>query len=161
MISLKPLVADGFRGHQMAFKGTLSGYFRDGENDTEFCTDWKFLTKEEKTEIINFIKEIAEKEFITGKNKESWVDDNHQDIPGADGYRDENYWHYHCGPDWAGGRLKSMTKCLFFNPGGMASQQCIHYYPLENEENEIVIIGYSRNHIPFLLPDDPNNKFFS
>ena len=77
MISLKPLVADGFRGHQMAFKGTLSGYFRDGENDTEFCTDWKFLTKEEKTEIINFIKEIAEKEFITGKNKESWVDDNH------------------------------------------------------------------------------------
>ncbi|HBS3678025.1 TPA: hypothetical protein MAG16_005402, partial [Klebsiella quasipneumoniae subsp. similipneumoniae] len=52
----------------MAFKGTLSGYFRDGENDTEFCTDWKFLTKEEKTEIINFIKEIAEKEFITGKN---------------------------------------------------------------------------------------------
>ncbi|EPG3401775.1 hypothetical protein MBS26_001688 [Klebsiella pneumoniae] len=53
----------------MAYKGKLSGYFRDGDNDTPFCTDWKFLTKEERTEIINFIKEIAEKDFIIGKTK--------------------------------------------------------------------------------------------
>lgn len=143
----------------MAFKGTLSGYFLDGENNTDFCTDWNFLTTEEKRNIINFVKEIAEKEYVKGKNKESWVDDYHQEIYGADGYKEENYWHYHCGPTWSKAPFKSMTKCLFFNPGGAASQQCIHYYPSE-ESNEIIIVGYSRNHIPFLLPDDPNNKFF-
>ncbi|MBQ4781240.1 hypothetical protein F9U38_12050 [Pectobacterium versatile] len=144
----------------MGFNGRISGFFRDGDNNTEFCTDWKFLTADEKTNILEFIKEISTKEYINGKNKESWVDDNHHDIQGAEGYKEENYWHYHCGPKWFQTKLKSITKCMHFNPDGLSSYECIHYYPSSETKNEIIIVGYSRNHIPFLLPSDPDNAFF-
>ncbi|KAF6685042.1 hypothetical protein [Pantoea sp. EKM20T] len=144
----------------MGLKGTLSGHFLEGENDTLFCTDWRYLTPDEKISILTFIKDIDEQTHVIGKNKESWLDDDRDEILGAEGYKDENYWHYHCGPGWYHNTFRCMTKCLYFNPGGKASHECIHYYPVPEENGKIVVVGYSRIHIPFLRSDDPRNPFF-
>ncbi|EEZ9010101.1 hypothetical protein C2D52_002889, partial [Escherichia coli O57:H16] len=67
-------------------------------------------------------------------------------------------WHYHCGPTWYPNTFKNYTINLNFNPGGMHSNECIHY---AKNDNEIVIVGFSREHIPFLSSDGNNNPLFN
>lgn len=143
----------------MAITGIISQAFRDGDNNTKFSTDWKHLTEDERDAILDFIDEISEKEYIKGKNKESWLDDDREKIPDTDGYEEDKYWHYHCGPTWRYHTFKSMTRCLYFNPGGMASPECIHYYHLSPDQ--IMIVGFSRDHDPFLKSEDPRNLFYN
>ncbi|EPG3942875.1 TPA: hypothetical protein MCJ79_002482 [Klebsiella pneumoniae] len=143
----------------MAIKGTLSESFLDGQNDCAFAIDWEFLTEEEQDLILNFLLEISHKEHVIGKNKESWLTDERDKIPLTDGYEEESYWHYHCGPSWQHNTFKNWTRCLVFNPGGKSSSECIHYYPVA--EDEIIVVGFSRNHIPFMPSDVLDNPFFN
>lgn len=143
----------------MAITGVISQAFRDGDNDTTFTTDWKYLSEEERDVILDFIDEISEKDFVKGKNTESWLNDDRDKIPGTDGYENDGYWHYHCGPTWRYNSFKCMTRCLYFNPGGMVSPQCIHYY--HDGPEKIYIVGFSRDHDPFLKSDDIKNLFFN
>lgn len=136
----------------------LSGFFRDGGNNTDFCTDWPFLSVEERKKIAGFVKDLGEGTPVVGKNKPSHVNDNFDKIYGTDGYEQNNYWHYHCGESWLKHTYKAHTVRLKFNPNGQASCECIHYY--KESEDKIVIVGYSRNHIPFLLSDIDKNPFF-
>ena len=103
--------------------------------------------------------EISHKEYVIGKNKESWLTDDRDKIPLTDGYEEESYWHYHCGPSWQHNTFKNRTRCLVFNPGGKSSSECIHYYPVA--EDEIIVVGFSRNHIPFIPSDVLDNPFFN
>lgn len=138
---------------------TLSGFFREGANNSDFCTDWPFLSESEQKKIAQFVVDLGEGKSLIGKNKPSHVDDNYDKIEGADGYEENGYWHYHSGLSWFPHTFKCYTVRLAFNPGGKASRECIHYY--KKGADEIVIVGYSKNHIPFMLADDPLNPFFS
>ncbi|MCA6941322.1 hypothetical protein LF927_09010 [Pectobacterium polaris] len=143
----------------MSIKGILSEGFLDGGNNTPFSVDWRHLTEDEQDLILSFLKEINIQEDVIGKNKESWLTDQRQKIPLTDGYEAECYWHYHSGPTWDHNSFRNRTRCLVFNPGGKASPECIHYYPVSSDE--IIIVGFSRDHIPFIPSDVPNNPFFS
>ncbi|ENV9332119.1 hypothetical protein ACV822_004638 [Klebsiella aerogenes] len=143
----------------MKITATLSDAFLDGEYDTEFAADWGYLTSQEQAVIAEFMHNIGNGYALRGKNKPSWVYDDYETIPGTSGYEAENYWHYHCGPTWNNAPFKSQTIDLKFNPGGMQSNECIHYAKVSS--TEIVIVGYSRNHIPFLKSEDTLNPFFN
>ncbi|WP_225371497.1 hypothetical protein [Klebsiella pneumoniae] len=143
----------------MKITATFSDAFLEGDYDTEFATDWKFLTPEEQAVIAEFMHDVGNGYALRGKNKPSWVYDDYGTIPGTNGYMAENYWHYHCGPTWNSAPFKSQTIDLKFNPGGMQSGECIHYAKISSDS--IVIVGYSRKHIPFLKSEDSNNPFFS
>lgn len=125
----------------------------------EFATDWPQLNQNEQGVIANFMISLAKGEPLKGKNKPSWVTDDFEKLSGTDAYEQENYWHYHCGPTWYSATFKGQTVDLKFNPGGMHSEECIHYY--KKSDDHIVIVGYSKKHIPFLKPDNPDNPFFS
>lgn len=143
----------------MKITATLSDAFLNGTSNIEFITDWQFLTLEEQTVIAEFMHDIGNGYALRGKNKPSWVDDDHDTIPGTEGYEAENYWHYHCGPSWYPGIFRGQTLDLKFNPGGMHSDECIHY--AKTSEQTITIVGYSRKHIPFLKSDNKRNPLFS
>ncbi|AUO58626.1 TPA: hypothetical protein IF963_001152 [Escherichia coli] len=142
----------------MKFNIRISNSFLHGESNTPFAVDGPFLTDDEIKIIQRFLEDVANGRALVGKNKPSWVDDNHDKIPGSDNYEQENYWHYHCGPTWYPNTFKNYTINLNFNPGGMHSNECIHY---AKNDNEIVIVGFSREHIPFLSSDGNNNPLFN
>lgn len=142
----------------MKITAILSDSFLAGKTSTKFATDWVHLSSPEKAVIAQFMVDVGEGKSLVGKNKPSWVDDNHEKIPGTDGYEQESYWHYHCGPGWNTYTFKGYTVDLAFNPNGKASQECIHYF--KKSISEIVIVGYSRVHIPFLVSDWGPNPFF-
>lgn len=111
----------------MKFNIRISNSFLNGESNTPFAVDGPFLTDDEIKIIQRFLEDVANGRALVGKNKPSWVDDNHDKIPGSDNYEQENYWHYHCGPTWYPNTFKNYTINLNFNPGGMHSNECIHY----------------------------------
>ncbi|MEN3751666.1 hypothetical protein ABC733_00085 [Mangrovibacter sp. SLW1] len=131
----------------MKIIATLADSFMNGSSDDLFATDWPFLTVTERRNIAEFMVYLGRDYALKGKNKPSWVDDYHNTIPGTDDYERLNYWHYHCGPTWNVNTFRSQTINLKFNPGGMHSSECIHY--VRESDTSIVIVGYSRNHIPF------------
>ena len=103
------------------------------------------------------MEDVANGRSLVGKNKPSWVDDNHEKIPGTDNYEQQNYWHYHCGPTWYPNTFKNHTVNLKFNPSGKHSNECIHY---AKDGDKIIVVGYSREHIPFLPSDYNDNPLF-
>lgn len=141
----------------MRFITRISNGFLTGTSNIPFAVDGPHLTDDEIKVIQNFLEDVANGRSLVGKNKPSWVDDNHDKIPGSDNYEQENYWHYHCGPTWRPHTFKNRTVDLKFNPGGKHSNECIHY---AKDGNEIVIVGYSRDHIPFLPSDYNDNPLF-
>ena len=80
----------------MKFNIRISNSFLHGESNTPFAVDGPFLTDDEIKIIQRFLENVANGRALVGKNKPSWVDDNHDKIPGSDNYEQENYWHYHC-----------------------------------------------------------------
>lgn len=143
----------------MKITATLSDSFLLGQYDTEFATDWPFLDADEQQTIAQFMHDVGNDFALRGKNKPSWVNDDHEKIPGTDDYERQKYWHYHCGPSWYQSTFRGQTLNLKFNPNGMHSLECIHY--VRESDDRITIVGYSKNHIPFLTSDDPRNPFFS
>ncbi|EKP1132995.1 TPA: hypothetical protein ACYEOW_001175 [Raoultella terrigena] len=137
---------------------TLSASFREGTNNSSFCTDWPFLTNDEQRKIAQLVVDLGAGTSLVGKNKPSHVYDDFGKIKGSDGYEECGYWHYHCGITWIPHTYKCHTIALRFNPDGMASDECIHYY--KEDEDKIVIVGYSKQHSPFMLSDVPGNPFF-
>ncbi|WP_313795356.1 hypothetical protein [Serratia sp. (in: enterobacteria)] len=143
----------------MKFKAKIAEGFKHGNSNTDFAVDGPHLTDDEIRVIQKFMEDIAQGNPLRGKNKPSWVDDDHNFIPGTEGYREENYWHYHCGPAWKKFTFRGFTYDLKFNPGGEHSKQCIHYAKIS--EDQISIVGYSRDHLPFKLSRHKDNPFFS
>ncbi|SLK13589.1 hypothetical protein SAMN03159434_1105 [Enterobacter sp. NFR05] len=141
----------------MKFITRISNSFLTGTSNIPFATDGPNLTDQELKVIQDFLEDVANGRSLVGKNKPSWVDDNYDKIPGSDNYEQENYWHYHCGPTWYPNTFKNHTVDLKFNPGGKHSNECIHY---AKDGDEIVIVGYSRDHIPFLSSDYNDNPLF-
>ena len=141
----------------MKFSVRISDGFIQGTSNIPFAIDGQHLTDNELEIIQKFLEDVINGRSLVGKNKPSWVDDNYDKIPGSDNYEQENYWHYHCGPSWKDYTFKNHTVDLNFNPSGKHSKECIHYSKFDDE---IVIVGFSRDHIPFLSSDNGNNPLF-
>ncbi|HHT0060528.1 TPA: hypothetical protein ACTXAJ_003382 [Raoultella planticola] len=141
----------------MKFKTSVATGFITGESNIPFAVDGPNLTDDELKVIQSFLEDVANGRSLVGKNKPSWVDDNHDKIPGSDNYEQQNYWHYHCGPTWYPHTFKNHTVNLKFNPGGKHSNECIHY---AKDGDKIIVVGFSREHIPFLPSDYNNNPLF-
>ncbi|MDJ0030355.1 hypothetical protein [Pantoea ananatis] len=142
----------------MKITAILSPEFIAGNNKTTFAVDWIHLTHDEKKVIADFMKHVGEGVPLKGKNKPSWVNDDFEKLYGTDGYEQQNYWHYHCGPGWKLNTFRTMTIDLAFNPSGMHSYECIHY--IKHSQNSITIVGYSRDHKPFPNSDFGKSPFF-
>jgi hypothetical protein len=133
--------------------------FITGTTNNKFFVDLQFLSSEQKDALASFMKKVEEGSPLTGKNKESWLDDNLDVIPGTESYRDAEYWHYHCGPTTSNTKNFSMTFDLRRNLDGVRSAEVIHYKKYEDEA-EVVILAFSPQHIPFPSPKNPLNPLF-
>ncbi|WP_216641049.1 hypothetical protein [Aeromonas sobria] len=141
------------------FKVTLDPDFISGTTNNKFFVDLPSLSPEQKYALASFMKKVEEGSPLPGKNKESWLDDDLDVIPGTKAYQDAEYWHYHCGPTISNGKNFSMTFDLRRNLDGVRSAEVIHYKKYEDED-EIVILAFSPQHIPFPSPKSRFNPLF-
>ena len=141
------------------FKVTLDPDFVTGTTDNKFFVDHQHLSPEQKAALSSFMKKVEEGSPLPGKNKESWLDNDLNVIPGTEAYRDAEYWHYHCGPTTSNSKNFSMTFDLRRNLDGVRSAEVIHYKKYEDEA-EVVILAFSPQHKPFPSSKDPLNPLF-
>lgn len=141
-------------------KVILDDAFIDGSTKTDFFVDFKHLNDVQIQSISTFVAKVSNNEPLPGKNKPSWLDDNLQKLPHTDNYEDNNFWHYHCGPNFNTGKSFSMTFNLTTNLNGATSAEVIHYVKVTDDE--IQIVGFSPKHQPFPSSDklEDDNPLF-
>jgi len=152
-----------------ALRISLSASFRDGDIAGPFFYDYFTIPESDRLRVHEVIRDFRARVMIgaalRGKNKPSWEDDGGATLPHTEGYQELNYWHYHCGPSWKSSPYFSPTYGLQRNIYGDTSAEVIHYRKVldaAGDVAEIVIVGYSPEHIPFLPSDDPHqpNEYF-
>ena len=132
----------------------LSKQFQEGRLNTPFFKDIQAMSDDELQLIFDFMQSIEQGKRLSGKNKPSWLDDNLNDIPNTEVYKQNEIWHYHCGPYNKGSRYSPMSG-LKMNLNGETSGPVIHYQKISDEH--IVIIAFSPQHEPFPREwDTPN-----
>lgn len=130
-------------------------FFNGKLNDTEF-KDFPHLSSVEMGLLVDFVTKCQNGEPLPGRNKRSWVDGNGNFIPGCDGYKKSNVWHYHAGPH--NGAKKCGTKNVRQeNLGLHTSDAVIHYTWRGMIQKEIVVLGFSPCHDPFPSFSDKKN----
>lgn len=117
------------------------------------------MTEAQRELLFAFIRDVSADKALMGKNKPSWLDDNLDEIPNTESYQTFNFWHYHCGEFPPQAKIKSLTYQLKLNLSGLTPSAVIHYRKIEEEE--IIIVGFSPEHIPFPVETDPDNPLFS
>lgn len=134
--------------------------FKTGSANDDQFVDYPHMSVEQLQSLATFVAGVVNRQPLKGKNKPSWLDDNHQEIPNSSNYRDNDYWHYHCGPEYSGGSVRSMTFNLNMNLSGLTSAEVIHYQKIY-ETGTIRVLGFSPSHEPFPRADDEANVLFS
>lgn len=106
------------------------------------------LDDNQKEALAIFTESVANDIELRGKNKPSWQSDEGEDIHSAILFKENQCWHYHCGPyDKKIRKVCPMTKRLEFNPNGKTSSAVIHYRKVADDH--IVVTAFSPKHIPF------------
>jgi len=136
----------------LKFKVELDQSFEDGSLDTRNFKDLSYLTDKELVYLATFMEKVKDGVGLLGKNKPSWLSDEQEELPNTSSYKDGNYWHYHCG-DFGTSKVKSITYNLALNIDGLTSPEVLHY--IKEDDNSIVIVGYSPKHKPFPASDHP------
>ncbi len=130
--------------------------FFSGSRDSQFHVDIPKLTADEYARLEAFIDFVLDAEDLSGRNKPSYTDENGKPIYSAILYSHTNAWHYHSGPY---SRIHGTVKTpphLPENLKGASSAEIVHY--IKDESNKtIILIGYSREHIPFPKSDSRSN----
>jgi len=108
-------------------KPALADDFSQGSVNTPEFVDLPYMKQEHVVALSNFIGQVAKGQPLVGKNKPSWLGDNLQELPRTQSYKANNYWHYHCGPNYSNSAVKSMTYNLNMNLEGLTSPEVIHY----------------------------------
>lgn len=139
-------------------KVNFSEAFKYGRANNRKFIDMPFLSDGQRQLLFAFAKDVTQDKALMGKNKESWLDDNRNEIPNSQSYQANNYWHYHCGEFDPAAKIRSLTYQLRLNLDGLTSRAIIHYQKVSN--NEITIVGFSPEHIPFPRENDPDNPLF-
>lgn len=124
----------------------VSSLFINGHLNSEFFVDIPYLTQTEKILLRDFIIDVSHARPLKGKNKTSWQNNQGREIPNTALYKQGNCWHYHCGP-YQQDTPKCYTVNLDWNVDGLTSSAVLHYQKIS--EQEIFILAYSRQHIPF------------
>jgi len=121
--------------------------FLSGNFNYPTATDLPFMTTDEINVLYGWLSDILAGNTHVGANKPSGFK-NGVPIPGADLYRDNNIWHYHCGPylknDDPPPQLTDNT--LAENHLGRHSGPVYHY---AKKHDTIIVLGFSRLHNPF------------
>lgn len=142
--------------NQSSIEIIIDPAFQLGSLNEPSFTDLPSMSPEQKTRLADFIQKVANGTPLCGKNKESWLDDQLNELPHTSSYRDGNYWHYHCGP--YPNTVGSMTFNLERNLYGLTSSEVVHY--VKDGKNHITIVGFSPEHIPFPRSDIGYNPLF-
>lgn len=119
-----------------------------GACNTDFCVDEDSLSPGESEAFYNWVKDLLAGHSHSGRNKESWIDKNGGEIAGAASYKNNNGWHYHCGPTIYSTGTVDTPPTLDRNMLGDSTEEAVHYSKAFS--GTIVILGYSRKHVPFL-----------
>ena len=128
--------------------------FTEGEFNYPTSTDMGFMTDGELERMSAWLADIVEGNSHVGANKPSWISKGAL-APGAEPYRDNNIWHYHCGPYNPKSHGTALTdNTLAANYDGHQSAQVYHY---AKNADTIVVLGYSRLHNPFPTPGSKKN----
>lgn len=128
--------------------------FEHGNSDTEILTDFPFMDRNEKIRLAHWVHKIVQGEPHEGMNKPSWLNDGRM-IPSAQDYMKNNVWHYHCGPyEGSSGTYYATENTLDENISGKRSSQIYHY---TKQKEIIIVLGYSRQHIPFPIGNSKSN----
>lgn len=134
----------------------LHSAFQKGQlNDHQF-TDLPNFSEDQVKLLTTFMGKVVNEEPLLGKNKPSWLNDDHEKIPDTDAYEDGNYWHYHCGPYTENKHVNRMTFNLNFNADGLTSDAVIHYQ--KEADGTVLIVGFSKTHVPFPKSDEPHEN---
>lgn len=135
--------------------------FSNGSLNEKFFVDMPHMNDEQLAALAKFMAHVSQGLPLPGKNKQSWLDDNLDEIPGTASYKEGKYWHYHCGPRYTTNPPTAMTFNLGLNLNGFTSGEVIHY--IKHSSTEISIVGYSPCHTPFPKSDSTSysNPLFS
>ncbi len=132
----------------------LAEDFSGGSVNTPEFVDLPYMQPVHVVALRDFISKVAKGEPLVGKNKPSWLDDNLNELSNTESYKANDYWHYHCGPSYSQGAVKSMTYNLGLNLDGLTSAEVIHYQ--KNGDGSVLVVGFSPNHVPFPRSDSPH-----
>ncbi len=112
------------------------------------------MTDPEKMRLALWIADILGGAEHEGLNKPSWINDG-KVIKAAHSYQKNNVWHYHCGPYTKVPPNHKMTdSVLSENNNGKPSSEIYHY---AKHQDVIIVLGFSRTHIPFPAADSKTN----
>ncbi|MDK2126233.1 hypothetical protein [Parachitinimonas caeni] len=129
--------------------------FFDGDRDDQQHVDMKKLSDAEIDTLMLFQNSVLERTNLKGRNKESHTDEHGNAIGSALSYAQCCVWHYHAGP-YQNGVQNDTTPDLPVNLKGCGSAAIIHYIK-DIPNRRIIVIGYSREHIPFPQANSRNN----
>lgn len=127
-----------------------------GRLDNDSFKDMPHLNSNELGSLIDFITKCLNGDPLPGRNKRSWINGSGMVIPGCDGYRAANVWHYHAGPHIDTGR-HGTKNIRHENLGPMTSPAVIHYTWRGMMHKELVVLGFSPCHKPFPAYSDKKN----
>lgn len=135
--------------------------FANGLLDGPFLVDLMNMDEDEDDALAAWLSDLSQGSTHPGRNKPSWLL-NQDGSPKPGTYYRNEIWHYHCGPTFRPNDAATPTApSLPHNENGLTSASCIHYSklvkPMLAEQREITILGYSRDHAPFLKDDDRSN----
>ncbi len=136
----------------------ISNAFKFGTTNNKYFKDLPYLNDSQKYLLTDFVYKVSNGMALMGKNKESWLDDDRNEIPNTQDYKYNNFWHYHCGEYSKNKKIRSITYDLKLNLDGFTSSSIIHYRKVSCKE--ITVVGFSPEHIPFPKADDPENPLF-
>jgi hypothetical protein len=128
--------------------------FTEGEFNFATATDLAHMSDEEVERMSVWLADVVAGKEHVGANKPSGFS---KGIPivGAELYRDNNIWHYHCGPYKAKDYGTALTdNTLGENLDGHHSAQVYHY---AKHADTIIVLGYSRLHNPFPTQSSKKN----
>lgn len=139
--------------------------FANGSLDGPFLVDLMNMGEDEDDALAAWLSDLSQGNMHPGRNKPSWLW-NQDGSPKRGTYYRNEIWHYHCGPVFRpNGAATPTAASLPHNENGLTSATCIHYSklvkPMQAEQREITILGYSRDHAPFLRDDDRSNPLRS
>ncbi|QFT13416.1 hypothetical protein [Vibrio sp. THAF190c] len=134
--------------------------FFQGMTNNCYFVDYQNLSDEHLDLLMDFVDDVIDGNKLKGRNKPSWHDKDGKDIPKAKAYKQCKVWHYHAGPHADDADYKTLN-VRQPNYEDYTSDAVIHYSWLGEQQDKIVILGFSPQHKKFPLPSDKGNPLRS
>lgn len=130
--------------------------FYEGVERNEYFSDFSRLSEKEADFLCSFITNVKLGFLLDGKNKESWKNDNGEDIFDAKTYKSCKLWHHHIGP-YLDIINDNKSKIRNINLLGKTSGPIVHYKWYNEEKKHLIIVAFSSKHKPYPSSKNKNN----